>query len=294
MTFDYQCFQAPENTDPNHLFSIIIPSWNNLPYLQMCIASIERNATFKHQIIVLANEGKDGTVQWLKARGDLDFMHATENLGICFGVNLCRSLVKTQYVLYINDDMYVCPDWDLHLKNAIDAIGHQRFFLSATMIEHTNTNNPCVILADFGDSLQTFREQALLQTVAQLPKRDWNGATWPPSVCHVDLWDTVGGLSCEYHPGMYSDPDFSMKLWKLGIRHFQGVGKSRVYHFGSKSTKRKRMNLGRDTFFRKWQLSANDFGRYMLKCGSDFEGPLPDVELGATVKLKNYIKRFTT
>jgi glycosyltransferase involved in cell wall biosynthesis len=37
------------------MFSIIIPTFNNLDYLKMCISSIKKNSKFKHQIIVHVN-----------------------------------------------------------------------------------------------------------------------------------------------------------------------------------------------------------------------------------------------
>ena len=52
---------------------------------------------------------------------------------------------------------------------------------------------------------------------------DWQGATWPPNLIHKHIWHLVGGYSVEFSPGMYSDPDFSMKLWKSGYSLFQRV-----------------------------------------------------------------------
>jgi glycosyltransferase involved in cell wall biosynthesis len=36
-------------------FSILIPSWNNLAYLKICVESIRKNSMFAHQIIVHVN-----------------------------------------------------------------------------------------------------------------------------------------------------------------------------------------------------------------------------------------------
>ena len=47
-------------------FSIVIPSWNNLAYLQLCIDSIKKHSKYTHQIIVHINEGVDGTLDWVK------------------------------------------------------------------------------------------------------------------------------------------------------------------------------------------------------------------------------------
>jgi hypothetical protein len=63
----------------------------------------------------------------------------------------------------MNDDMYVCPDWDKAISEEIKAIGHPYFFLSATMIEPYNTNNNCVIHHDYGTDLKSFNEDKLLK-----------------------------------------------------------------------------------------------------------------------------------
>ena len=47
------------------MFSIIIPTYNNLPYLKVCISSIQKNSKFKHEIIPHINEGTDGTENYL-------------------------------------------------------------------------------------------------------------------------------------------------------------------------------------------------------------------------------------
>lgn len=253
------------------LFSILIPSWNNLKYLKLCVESIIKNSTFKHQIIIILNEATDGSLEWVEAQEDLDFVHAQKNIGICYGLNSTRSLIATQYVLYANDDMYFLPKWDQYLKQEVDAIGHASFMLSATMIEPYDSGNPSVIISDFGTELESFEEGKLLKEFSELEKSDWSGSTWPPNLMHIDLWDLVGGMSIEFHPGMYSDPDLSKKCYDAGVRYFKGVGKSRVYHFGSKSTGRVKKNSGSHTFLLKWGLSSRVFTEKVLNRGVSFQ-----------------------
>jgi glycosyltransferase involved in cell wall biosynthesis len=270
----------------NPIFSILIPTWNNLAYLQLCIKSIRKNAHFEHQIIVIINEGKDGTLEWVETQTDLDYVFSDTNLGICFGLNAARSLIQGDYVCYMNDDMYACPNWDLPLKNEIDAIGHNYFFLSGTMIEPTDTNNPCVIIQPYGTDIDTFEEELLLKNYKKNTKKDWKGATWPPNVLHRDLWDLVGGMSVEFSPGMYSDPDLSRKLWAAGVRYFKGIGESRVYHFGSKSTGKIKHNKGKKTFLMKWGVSSRDFTGRTLERGNAFEETNKSIEPIKNVKSK--------
>ena len=219
----------------NPTFSILIPTWNNLPYLRLCIESLRKHSDFQHQIIVMVNEGQDGTHEWVSSQSDLEYIASPENIGICYGLNACRPLIKNPYVVYANDDMYFLPHWDSRLCVAIEQSSSDQFMLSATMIEPKG-DNPCCIIADFGDSLESFKEEALLQAADNLARNDWSGSTWPPVLVPLALWDKVGGMSIEFSPGMYSDPDLSRKLWECGVRHFQGVGNSLVYHFGCKST----------------------------------------------------------
>ena len=50
------------------MISIIIPSFNNLDYLKLCINSLKKNSFYKNEILVHANEGIDGTIQYLKEK----------------------------------------------------------------------------------------------------------------------------------------------------------------------------------------------------------------------------------
>ena len=199
--------------------------------------------------------------------------------------------MSTDYLLYMNDDMYACPAWDLELYREIEKIGHPFFFLSSTAIEPLASSN-CVIEKNYGKDIASFQEDLLLKEFAALEKQDWQGSTWPPNVVHKDTWDLVGGYSTEFSPGMYSDPDFSMKLWEMGIRLFKGVSASRVYHFGSKSTGRVSKNKGYYRFIQKWGMTSSTLTSYYLRRGLPFEGPLPEPRVGRMLRLKNLFKRL--
>jgi GT2 family glycosyltransferase len=268
------------------VFSILIPSWNNLSLLQLCIESIQKNSVYTHQIIVHVNEGKDDTIAFLQSQ-KIDYTFSKENIGICKAVNACRSLADTELLVYMNDDMYVCPNWDEPLLKEAQSLGHPYFFLSSVMIEPRETGNNCVIAPhDFGTDPSNFREADLIKEFNTFPFHDFSGTTWPPSLIHVRLWDIVGGFSVEFSPGMYSDPDLCMKLWLSGVRYFKGISASRVYHFMSKSTVRIKKNDGKKQFLKKWGFSASYFMREILNRGEIFKGPMPDKEFKIPFKDK--------
>ncbi len=279
------------NTE-NAIFSIVIPSWNNIELLKLCVHSIQKHSSLTHQIIVHVNDGQDGTLEWVKQQTNLDYTYSKENIGVCFALNAARTIVKTDYFLYINDDMYVCPNWDTILYDEIKNIGHDLFFLSSTVIEARATSN-CVIEKNYGTSVSSFNEEKLLAEYENFEKADWAGSTWPPNVLPTKLWDLVGGYSIEFSPGMYSDPDFSLKLWKAGVRYFKGLGASRVYHFGSSSVKRAKLNKGYYQFINKWGFTSSLVTKGVLKRGEIFNGQLPEFEITKPMHLKQLFKRVS-
>ena len=100
------------------MFSIIIPSWNNLALLQLCIRSIRQHSAYAHQIIVHVNDGSDGTLAWVREQG-LTHTCSPGNIGICLAVNEAAMHATQDYIMYLNDDMYCCPGWDTALVNKL-------------------------------------------------------------------------------------------------------------------------------------------------------------------------------
>ena len=290
MIEDIEKFQRTSKSD--YRFSILIPTWNNLEFLKICVNSIKKNSHFDLQIIVIVNEGNDGTEEWIKNQKELDYIYSKKNIGICWGLNIARSIVKSEYIIYVNDDMYVLPDWDLELYKEIEIIGHKNFTLSSTMIEPTDTGNACVVVRDYGRNSHDFQEERLLNEYKSLSIVDWSGSMSPPNVIHVDMWDLVGGMSIEFSPGIFSDYDFSRKLFEAGVRFFKGKGNSLVYHFGSKSIFRIKHNKGRKTFLLKWGYTTRIFNDKYLRRGKVFDGNITEPELDIFTLIINKLKQL--
>jgi glycosyltransferase involved in cell wall biosynthesis len=275
------------------VFSLMIPSWNNLDYLKCVVASIRKNSSFKHQIIVHINEGTDGTEDWVIAQNDISYTKSDINSGVCYGFNAASHLATSEYLVFLDDDLYLCPDWDKYLLEEIRSQKDNNWCISSTMIEPYNKKIPCIIPdKDFGRHPSEFDEEKFLKEYATYPKDDWTGSQWYPMVLPTFVFRAVGGLSVEFTPGMYSDPDFMAKLWHYGIRYYKGISKSRAYHFGSITTGRVKRNDGRSEFILKWGFSSNTFFNNYLKIGSSFSGHLPDPKPGFILNLKKRIDRW--
>ena len=260
------------------MFSIIIPTFNNIKYLKLCIGSIKKNSTFKHEIIVHVNLGEDGTKEFLD-KENIKYTFTNYNAGICEGMNKATKKANFDFILYSHDDFYFCPKWDEILNEEIKKIGHNRFYLSGIMMN----NGP--LKFDAGSDFETFDEKKLLENYEKINHYDFQGSTWAPHLIHKEIWNKVGGFSEEFYPGTGSDPDLNMKLWREGIRIFKGLSKCKVYHFGSIVTRKYKNHptiktesgsKGGKIFLLKWGITFKFFKKHYLRSDSIYEGELSD------------------
>ena len=251
------------------MFSILIPSYNNLEYLKTCIDSLKKNSKFDHQIIIHINEGTDGSLEYIKQK-NLEYTHSEKNIGMPKALNKASKLSKFDYILISHDDFYYCPGWDTEFVNEINNIKHNNFYLSGTMVGAGQ------IEFDAGQTVDNFNETKLLSNLDNIKTFDFQGTTKCPGLVHKDIWEMVGGWSEEFSPTGGDDTDFAMKLWQNNIRIFKGLGSSLAYHFGSITTRKKDKSLftylgsrGNKIFLKKWGISINFFEKVYLKSGLD-------------------------
>ena len=258
-------------------FSIIIPTWNNLKYLKICLNSIKKNSKYEHDLNVHVNEGSDGTVEYLNNNG-IKFNHSVENLGLCKGSNSAASLAETDYIIYTHDDMYFLPNWDFFLSEEIKKVKTNLYYFSGTMIGPIGCGLQNI---DFncGKTADEFNEKKLLSNYQNVKYFDHQGSHWAPHLIHKSIWKKINGFSKEFDPGFGSDTDLNMKLWNEGVRIFKGINNFRVYHFGSISLRKKKelkKNKGNRFFLKKWGISSELFIKFYLKSNTSYNGPLND------------------
>ena len=129
------------------MYSIIIPTFNNLEYLKLTLYSIRKNSKYNHEIIIHINEGIDGTLEFIQ-KEKIKYTYSRENLGVCTAVNLAAEKATTDYILYCHDDMYLCPNWDFYLNKEVKILNTKKFYLLGIMIEQNSGH----IQFDFGNN----------------------------------------------------------------------------------------------------------------------------------------------
>ena len=151
------------------MFSIIIPTFNNIEYLKLCLQSIKKNSKYKHEIIIHINEGSDGTLGFVKDN-NYKFSYSEKNSGVCIAFNEAVKLSINKFIVLGHDDMYFCPGWDTCFLNELNSVKEDDdFFLSGTMVQPFDS----YINLDCGKILSNFNETKLLE---ELPKIKLNRA----------------------------------------------------------------------------------------------------------------------
>ena len=256
------------------MFSIIIPTFNNLDYLKICINSIKNNSKFTHELIFHVNEGSDGTLKFIQEN---KFIHTFSkiNQGVCVAFNRAAKLSTKKYLVLAHDDMYFCPDWDKVFTDELNNLENNDFFLSGTMVQPFDS----YINLNCGKTHENFNEKKLLNELPKIKFDNFQGTHWQPSLIPLVTWNKVGGFSEEFSPGLGSDPDFNMKLGKMGVRIFKGLGNCRVYHFSSISLRKKAWNNGAKIFLLKWGITIKFFKKFYLRSNDRYDGKLNDPKI---------------
>ena len=87
--------------------SIIVPTFNNLNFLNFFLSSLKKNSFYDHQIILHINDGSDGTLNFAK-ENKLLFTYSKNNIGLCSSLNKAAELAKRFDFDYWDGDRRIC------------------------------------------------------------------------------------------------------------------------------------------------------------------------------------------
>lgn len=250
-------------------FSIIIPTWKNLKYLNLAYESIRKNSAVKHEIIIFFNEITEECIKWASEKPDIKYLGAEKNLGVCKAINSAAAIATCNYILFLNDDMYALPCWDMGFYPFLNS--SEIIWLSGTAIERGKAADCYIGGQDYGSSPDNFEEERLLKEYKKFIRPYNVISTWTPILISKYDWNLIGGFDERYFPGYGSDPDLAMKMFNHGCRKFIGVGTSLFYHFSRTTIQRfdhtDAEEKAKKFFKEKWKISWRKFIKKMIYRG---------------------------
>lgn len=103
------------------LFSVIIPNWNGLQHLPICLEALRRQ-TYPHlEVIVVDNASGDGSQALLKARyPEICLIALPTNRGFTGACNAGLLAAQGTYLALLNNDTEVDPGWVAAVVHAFE------------------------------------------------------------------------------------------------------------------------------------------------------------------------------
>lgn len=104
--------------------SIVILSWNSKAYLGECLDSVKAQTCAKPEILVVDNGSADGSPEFVRDRyPDVRLIVQHENLGFARGNNIGIAASSGEFVMTLNSDVVLHPDYIERLIRAFETKG---------------------------------------------------------------------------------------------------------------------------------------------------------------------------
>jgi len=221
--------------------TFVIPSRNNLEFLQLAYKSI-RNLETIHEILVLNDGSKDGTFEWIeetrKADDSLIAHHnldTSKRVGIVGMFDKGIEMAKTEIIFAFHADMVAAPDLDKYILEHLE----RGTVVSATRVEPPlHPPGPEKIIEDFGSEVEDFDIDKFYDWARQ-PKMGSGQVTegiFAPWCMYKEDFLSIGGHDELFAPQSREDSDLFNRFQLNGYKLKQSWD-ALVYHFTSRGSR---------------------------------------------------------
>ena len=127
--------------------TVVIPNYNGLHFLDKCLSSMGAQTFDDVHTLVVDNGSTDGSISYIRENFPwVELVELGENTGFDHAVNVGIEKSETPYVLLLNNDTEIEPEFVKELYEAIEA-SEDIFSVSSKMLNFTNRD----IMDDAGD-----------------------------------------------------------------------------------------------------------------------------------------------
>jgi len=214
--------------------SVIIPTYKEPEYLDLCLKSIFKTQTLDNEIIVVVDGFMDLNKPVLDKYPKVKILDLVTNRGLSVGTNWGVYNSSNPEILVVNDDNVFCDGWDMVLNNA----SFQNQIISINQIEPNPSMFNQFIIKDLGKTPQEFNLDKFLEYSNKLDKKylDNTGSTLPFFMRKEDFLK-IGGWDIMYPSPHIVDWDFFLKC-SLSKFSFIRTYDIHFYHFAGAATRK--------------------------------------------------------
>ena len=219
----------------NPLVSIIILNYNAGKLLLNCIDSVFKSTYQNFEVIVVDNLSTDNSHVRCKEKFEkIQLIENKENLGYCEGNNIGIRNANGEFIIILNPDTIVEPNWLNHLMSAYNKFGEglyqPKFFSLKEKLVIQSTGN---MLHIFGFGFARDKGKIDNEKIKSIEKINYaSGTCLFTSKIVLDKIGLLDPFLFLYH----DDLDLGWRAAHIGINSFY-VPKSIIYHAESYSIK---------------------------------------------------------
>lgn len=222
----------------NKKISVIIPTYKEPEYLDLCIKSAISGQSNKNQIIVIVDGFYDLNKSVLdKYKGEIDVIVLDENQGLPRATNIGVYNASHDTVLIVNDDNVFPINWDEKLNLVTGGRIHRTVY-SPNQIEPNPSIFPWFHIKNFGATIDDFSlSEFQSKESSEISKWAFDecGSTLPILMSKSE-YISIGGWDENYPTnGVVADWDFFLKCKNLGFS-FVRTYNCHFYHFAQIAT----------------------------------------------------------
>ena len=244
------------------MISVIIPTYKEPEYLDLCLKSIFEGQANNNEILVVVDGFLELNQSVLDKYPDVKVLDLGENQGLSVATNWGVYNATHEYILVVNDDNVFPRDWDEKLK----PFQQKGVVVSANQIEPSPSMFPQFIIKDLGKSPEEFDLEAYWEFEdTQYKQAELNGSTLPFMMNKYDYL-AVGGWDLMYPSPHVVDWDFFLKCEYVGyimkrayvnFYHFAGAATRKTPEQSAESTKKEQ--IAHQFFTTKWDGDAEHY-----------------------------------
>ena len=239
--------------------SIIIPAYNQYKYTMACLfAILKYTKHISYEIVLIDDNSTDETKDIENRVKNITIIHNKKNMGFLFNCNKGVQKARGKYILLLNNDIIVTPNWINYLLHVfktqknVGAVGGETIFPSGLIQESGR------YICNNGLSINEYKNLEVSKSPTKL--RSVHYCSGCLLLLKKGLWSKIGGFDNCYAPAYYEDNDLCMTIReKLKLKIFCEP-KCKVIHFHNVSynaSSNVLSNINREKFLKKWEKELN-------------------------------------
>lgn len=212
--------------------SVIVPNWNGLKFIGMCLDSLKLSSFDDFEVIVVDNGSVDGSREWMEEKYPwIRLIKLPRNLGFAIACNRGIQAAKGKYICLLNNDIEVEPDWLTELYQGMER--HPECGMGTTKMMFLDQRD---VFYNTGDLFHAWsagggRGQGE-KDVGQYENEDYVfGACAGAGIYRRELFEQIGVFDEDFFI-FAEDVDLNMRSQLQGYKTVY-LPRAKVYHIGT-------------------------------------------------------------